>query len=153
MLREHNLRVLNLGFNRTVGEIPNSLSSVSGLEVLNLAGNGINGSVPGFVGRLRGVYLSFNHLGGTTPQQIGDDCGRLEHLDLSGNFLVQGIPSSLGNYSSVFTLGHPFAAGVMLDKLSAVTVDDTRKETFITGGVLDRIQKVLLCLSMNWYWL
>ncbi|KAL2348225.1 hypothetical protein Fmac_002225 [Flemingia macrophylla] len=37
--------------------------------------------------------------------------------------------------------GHPFAAGVMLDKLSAVTVDDTGKETFITGGALDRIQK------------
>ncbi|KAK7309084.1 hypothetical protein RJT34_05549 [Clitoria ternatea] len=37
--------------------------------------------------------------------------------------------------------GHPFAAGVMLDKLSAVTVDDTGKETFITGGALDHIQK------------
>ncbi|KAK7307747.1 hypothetical protein VNO77_41077 [Canavalia gladiata] len=37
--------------------------------------------------------------------------------------------------------GHPFAAGVMLDKLSAVTVDDTGKETFIAGGALDRIQK------------
>ncbi|CAL0314336.1 unnamed protein product [Lupinus luteus] len=37
--------------------------------------------------------------------------------------------------------GHPFSAGVMLDSLSAVTVDDTGKETFITGGALDRIQK------------
>ncbi|XP_020979196.1 uncharacterized protein LOC107640015 [Arachis ipaensis] len=37
--------------------------------------------------------------------------------------------------------GRPFAAGVMLDKLSAMTVDDTGKETFITGGALDRIQK------------
>ncbi|KAJ1435330.1 Serine/threonine-protein kinase, active site [Sesbania bispinosa] len=99
-----NLRVLNLGFNRIVGEIPNSLSSVAGLEVLNLAGNGINGSVPGFVGRLRGVYLFFNLLGGTIPQEIGDDCGRLEHLDLSGNFLVQGIPSSLGNCTELRTL-------------------------------------------------
>ncbi|XP_027351718.1 LRR receptor-like serine/threonine-protein kinase RPK2 isoform X1 [Abrus precatorius] len=99
-----NLRVLNLGFNRIVGEIPSSLSSVATLQVLNLAGNGINGSVPGFVGRLRGVYLSFNLLGGTIPQEIGDDCGRLEHLDLSGNFLVQGIPGSLGNCSGLRTL-------------------------------------------------
>ncbi|OMP08180.1 hypothetical protein COLO4_06705 [Corchorus olitorius] len=38
-------------------------------------------------------------------------------------------------------LGHPFAAGVMLEKLSAVTVDDSGKETFVTGGSLDRIQK------------
>lgn len=40
--------------------------------------------------------------------------------------------------------GHPFAAGITLEKLSAVTVDDNGKETFVTGGALDRIQKVLL---------
>jgi len=45
--------------------------------------------------------------------------------------------------------GHPFAAGVSLDKLSAVTVDDSGKETFITGGALDRIQKVLFFLSIK----
>lgn len=45
--------------------------------------------------------------------------------------------------------GHPFAAGVSLDKLSAVTVDDSGKETFITGGALDRIQKVLFYLSIK----
>ncbi|KAK4262505.1 hypothetical protein QN277_028058 [Acacia crassicarpa] len=37
--------------------------------------------------------------------------------------------------------GNPFAAGVRLEKLSAMTVDDTGKETFITGGALDCIQK------------
>ncbi|TYI15495.1 hypothetical protein ES332_A08G190100v1 [Gossypium tomentosum] len=37
--------------------------------------------------------------------------------------------------------GHPFAAGLTLEKLSAVTVDDSGKETFVTGGALDRIQK------------
>ncbi|KAG4206342.1 hypothetical protein ERO13_A03G003250v2 [Gossypium hirsutum] len=37
--------------------------------------------------------------------------------------------------------GHPFAAGLTLEKLSAVTVDDNGKETFVTGGALDRIQK------------
>ncbi|XP_057978559.1 uncharacterized protein LOC131164992 isoform X2 [Malania oleifera] len=37
--------------------------------------------------------------------------------------------------------GHPFAAGVTLEKLSAVTVDDNGKETFITSGALDCIQK------------
>ncbi|KAM7530923.1 hypothetical protein LguiB_034333 [Lonicera macranthoides] len=39
--------------------------------------------------------------------------------------------------------GHPFAAGVTLENLSAVTVDDNGKETFLTGGALERIQKVL----------
>ncbi|XP_057487524.1 uncharacterized protein LOC130773593 isoform X2 [Actinidia eriantha] len=37
--------------------------------------------------------------------------------------------------------GHPFASGVTLERLSAVTVDDNGKETFVTGGALERIQK------------
>ncbi|WCJ20748.1 hypothetical protein M5689_002962 [Euphorbia peplus] len=37
--------------------------------------------------------------------------------------------------------GHPFAAGVTLGKLSAVTIDEYGMETFVTGGTLDRIQK------------
>jgi vacuolar protein sorting-associated protein 13A/C len=37
--------------------------------------------------------------------------------------------------------GHPFAVGMTLAKLAAVTVDDDGKETFVTGGSLDRIQK------------
>ncbi|XP_050223282.1 uncharacterized protein LOC126673249 [Mercurialis annua] len=37
--------------------------------------------------------------------------------------------------------GHPFATGLTLGKLSAVTVDDNGMETFVTGGTLDRIQK------------
>ena len=37
--------------------------------------------------------------------------------------------------------GHPFAAGVTLEKLSAVTIDDSGKETFVTGGALECIQK------------
>ncbi|KAA8522113.1 hypothetical protein F0562_012573 [Nyssa sinensis] len=37
--------------------------------------------------------------------------------------------------------GHPFSAGVTLEKLSAVTIDDNGKETFVTGGALERLQK------------
>ncbi|CAH8391411.1 unnamed protein product [Eruca vesicaria subsp. sativa] len=37
--------------------------------------------------------------------------------------------------------GHPFSAGVTLEKLLAVTVDENGKETFITGGTLASIQK------------
>ena len=43
--------------------------------------------------------------------------------------------------------GHPFAAGLTLEKLSAVTVDESGKETFVTGGALDRIQKVPLLVK------
>ncbi|MFS8029949.1 putative vacuolar protein sorting-associated protein [Helianthus anomalus] len=37
--------------------------------------------------------------------------------------------------------GHPFAAGVTLEKLSASTVDDSGKEAFVTGGALEQLQK------------
>ncbi|KAF7803085.1 LRR receptor-like serine/threonine-protein kinase RPK2 [Senna tora] len=99
-----NLRVLNLGFNRIVGEIPDSLSRLASLEILNLAANGFNGSVPGFIGKLKGVYLLSNLLSGPLLPEIGNNCGKLEHLDLSGNFLVQRIPGSLGNCSQLRTL-------------------------------------------------
>ncbi|KAM1034247.1 hypothetical protein ACFX2J_037492 [Malus domestica] len=39
--------------------------------------------------------------------------------------------------------GHPFAAGITLESLSAMTVDSNGNETFVTGGALDCIQKVL----------
>ncbi|GAU29169.1 hypothetical protein TSUD_275880 [Trifolium subterraneum] len=98
------LRVLNLGFNKIVGVVPNVLSSLESLEVLNLASNDLNGSVPGFVGKLRGVYLSFNQFSGVIPEEIGENCGKLEHLDLSGNSLVERIPKSLGNCVGLRTL-------------------------------------------------
>ncbi|TQD75366.1 hypothetical protein C1H46_039097 [Malus baccata] len=37
--------------------------------------------------------------------------------------------------------GHPFAAGITLESLSAKTVDSNGNETFVTGGALDCIQK------------
>nr|DAD18267.1 TPA_asm: hypothetical protein HUJ06_019730 [Nelumbo nucifera] len=47
--------------------------------------------------------------------------------------------------------GHPFASGVTLAKLLAVTVDDTGTETFITGGALERIQKSVELDSLSLY--
>ncbi|KFK37673.1 hypothetical protein AALP_AA3G013700 [Arabis alpina] len=91
------LRVMNLGFNRIEGGIPSSLKNLSKLEILNLGGNKLNGTVPGFVGMFRVVHLLLNWLQGSLPKDIGDSCGMLEHLDLSGNFFTGRIPESLGN--------------------------------------------------------
>ncbi|KAK1432919.1 hypothetical protein QVD17_09822 [Tagetes erecta] len=101
------LKVFNLGFNRISGEIPDSLAEMKSLQVLNLAGNRINGSIPVFLdgfGDLRGLYLSFNRLSESIPNEIGYNCGNLEHLELSGNFLIGGIPTSLGNCTKLQSL-------------------------------------------------
>lgn len=103
------LRVLNLGFNRIEGEIPISFSKFVSLEVLNLAGNRLNGSIPGFLGsfmKLKEFYLSQNKLTGAFEEVFGDNngCSSIEHLDVSGNFLVGQIPRSLGNCWRLRTL-------------------------------------------------
>ena len=40
--------------------------------------------------------------------------------------------------------GHPFACGVTLAKLAAVTMDEQGNETFDTSGALDKLRKVNL---------
>ncbi|KAM2143714.1 hypothetical protein ACFX1R_047477 [Malus domestica] len=129
-----NLRVLNLGFNMIKGEIPTSWSNYMSLEILSLAGNLVNGTVPGFIGRLKAVYLSYNSLSGDVPSEIGANCGKLEHLDLSGNFLVHNIPSSLGNCSQLRTLllySNMFEEGIPaeLGWLQALEVLDVSRNT------------------------
>lgn len=102
-----NLRVLNLGFNGIVGGIPDSFSNCLGLQVLNLAGNQVNGTIPEFVvgfKDLRGLYLSFNQLSGPIPKEIGLNCANLEHLELAGNVLTEGIPRGLGNCRALRSL-------------------------------------------------
>ena len=38
--------------------------------------------------------------------------------------------------------GHPFASGITLAKLAAVTMDEEGNETFDTSGALDKLRKV-----------
>jgi vacuolar protein sorting-associated protein 13A/C len=76
-----------------------------------------------------------------------------------GSFIstvIGNIKLSIGNihirYEDVESNpGHPFAAGVVLSKLSAVTVDDLGKETFATGGDLERVKKSVELESLAMY--
>uniref|UniRef100_A0A7N0VMH0 PH domain-containing protein n=1 Tax=Kalanchoe fedtschenkoi TaxID=63787 RepID=A0A7N0VMH0_KALFE len=47
--------------------------------------------------------------------------------------------------------GHSFAAGLNLEKLSAITVDDYGNEIFATGGALERIQKSVELEQLSLY--
>nr|AFN89138.1 vacuolar protein sorting 13 [Mesembryanthemum crystallinum] len=62
------------------------------------------------------------------------------------NTIIGNLKLSISNIhiryeDSESNIGHPFAVGVTLNKLSAFTVDDNGNETFATGGALDHIQK------------
>ncbi|KAF5748926.1 LRR receptor-like serine/threonine-protein kinase RPK2 [Tripterygium wilfordii] len=91
-----------------VGKLFPVIGRLTELRVLSLPFNGFHGEIPGEIWgmeKLEGVFiLSFNQLGGSLPSEIGEGCGKLEHLDLSGNLLVGEIPRSLGNCGKLQTL-------------------------------------------------
>ncbi|XP_071701647.1 LRR receptor-like serine/threonine-protein kinase RPK2 [Rutidosis leptorrhynchoides] len=133
-----NLRVVNLGFNRISGTIPDSLSNLKDLQILNLAGNHMNGSIPRFFNEfndLRGLYLSFNRFSGKIPNEIGYNCGNLEHLELAGNLLLGGIPFSLSNCSklqSVLLYSNMLQDEIPIElgRLSSLQVLDVSRNSF-----------------------
>ncbi|CAN4084693.1 unnamed protein product [Withania somnifera] len=101
------LRVLNMEFNRVVGRFAPSVAKCRFLSELNLAGNGINDFIQGFVGgfeKLRMLNLTYNRLIGRVPLNLGSKCKDLEHLDLSFNFLQGEIPRVQGKCSHLRTL-------------------------------------------------
>ena len=79
------LRRLGIGGNGGLtGPIPFQLSSLAGLEVLNLQANGLTGSIPAVLGRLvnlEELLLGSNPLDGQVPPELGD-LTRLRTLDL-----------------------------------------------------------------------
>ena len=73
---------------------------------------------------------------------IGDDSEVLAN---------QFFPCFNNNCSS--NSGHPFASGITLARLAAVTMDEEGNETFDTSGALDKLRKVsfvFLPFIINW---
>ncbi|CAN1160139.1 LRR receptor-like serine/threonine-protein kinase RPK2 [Linum perenne] len=130
------LEVLDLGFNAFHGSIPFSLQNFSSLRVINLSGNQLNGSIPAFFRQLRDVRvvaLSFNLFSGSVPTDLGDNCGRMEHLFLNGNSFSGSIPPNLGNCKELRSL-----------VLSSNLLQDDVPSTF---GMLENLE--VLDLSRN----
>ncbi|XP_058082494.1 receptor-like protein EIX1 [Magnolia sinica] len=87
--------VMDLSRNNLSGEIPEELSSLSGLEGLNLSGNHLIGKIPKNIDGLRQLQsldLSRNQLSGNIPQSLSV-LYFLSSLDLSYNQLSGQIPS------------------------------------------------------------
>ncbi|CAL5010756.1 unnamed protein product [Urochloa decumbens] len=95
------LRRLDLAGNRLGGGVPSPLPP--SLERLNLSHNVLQGPVPpelGSLRRLRELNLGYNNLTGTIPASLGN-LTSLTLLSLTSNNLAGAIPADLGNLQAL----------------------------------------------------
>ena len=100
------LRLLDLGHNRLNGEIPPELASLSSLRTLVLRDNKLSGGIPPEItnlSELEILLLGGNMLSGEIPPEIGN-LSELELLNLSGNMLSGEIPPEIANLTNLVNL-------------------------------------------------
>ncbi|XP_028796684.1 receptor-like protein 4 [Neltuma alba] len=80
------------------GFLPNDISGLHNLQILNLSGNSIRGAIPsslGAIGKLQVLDLSYNFFNGSIPESLGQ-LTSLQRLNLNGNLLSGRVPATLG---------------------------------------------------------
>ncbi|CAI6005594.1 unnamed protein product, partial [Closterium sp. NIES-65] len=100
------LSVLDLSSNFLDGTIPDMISELTQLSVLDLSNNGLTGSVPQGLSnlkQLRVLDLSFNSLDGTIPEGISE-LTQLSVLDMSNNRLSGSVPQALTGLTQLTVL-------------------------------------------------
>ncbi|RLM54758.1 putative LRR receptor-like serine/threonine-protein kinase [Panicum miliaceum] len=117
------LQELNLSGNALAGRLPAALCRLPSLVVLGLAGNRLAGELPiGGLGALELVDLSGNDLNGSLPSDFGGS--RLRLLNVSSNKLAGAVPTELAavvpanatvdlsrnNFTGAIPQAGPFAA-------------------------------------------
>ncbi|KAJ0512475.1 putative non-specific serine/threonine protein kinase [Helianthus annuus] len=95
-----NLQHLDLSHNGLTGSIPESMRKLKMLQVLDLSGNDLTGPIPTFPGKLAELYLSGNDLNGSIPETIGS-LATLTTFSVDLNKLSGTIPDSIGQLSKL----------------------------------------------------
>nr|APU94884.1 leucine-rich repeat receptor-like protein kinase [Pohlia nutans] len=119
------LQVLDLASCGLFGSIPWTLGNLANLTFLSLASNNITGDIPATIGRLRSLAtlnLSFNKLNGPIPDSFFNATG-LVNVDLSHNNLTGQFPASVGNLinSQIFIASNNELTGVLPPQLGSLS--------------------------------
>eukprot|EP00658_Telonema_sp_P-2_P077502 TRINITY_DN7027_c0_g2_i7.p1 TRINITY_DN7027_c0_g2~~TRINITY_DN7027_c0_g2_i7.p1 ORF type:complete len:192 (-),score=22.10 TRINITY_DN7027_c0_g2_i7:160-735(-) len=97
---------LDLANNGLSGTVPDSLGSLAALQSLDLDSNSLSGTVPdslGSLAALQSLYLATNALSGTVPDSLGS-LAALQFLFLNSNSLSRTVPDSLGSLAALQSL-------------------------------------------------
>ena len=94
-----NVTMVSIGGNNLTGSIPDGISALTALQMLNFSNNALTGSIPASIGTmtsLQQIFLSYNQLSGSIPAELGN-LTNLFNLYLPYNAFTGSIPTSLGN--------------------------------------------------------
>ncbi|XP_044321500.1 receptor kinase-like protein Xa21 [Triticum aestivum] len=157
---------LELENNNFTGEIPSSLGKLKSLYYLNLGGDGLEAkdaqSWEFFnalinCSGLNILALDRNQLDGTIPGSIGNLSNSLEMLTLGGNKLSGIVPTSVANLQSLINLGFDYnnLSGKivewvgMLTKLQSLNLYQNKFSGPIPSSMGNLTQLTLLSLALN----
>ncbi|KAF8751402.1 hypothetical protein HU200_012076 [Digitaria exilis] len=93
------LQLLQLPNNQLTGSLPATIGP--NLTTLHIGSNQFSGNIPATAGALHLFTAENNQFSGPIPASLGDGMPLLLTLNLSGNYLSEGIPTSIAKLSNM----------------------------------------------------
>ena len=106
LLRYTGLRVLDVSFNQINGTLPTQLGALSNLTSFRVSHTAMSGSLPttlGLLTALKGLYLDNCSFTGSIPPQLAAVTGLIS-LNLTGNAFTGAVDSAIGSLTGLSEL-------------------------------------------------